>query len=70
MVKKGFVLSVNDPEPKEYIVIDRLDDFAHGEGGWLLAEKGSPLECWRVNDKYLEIQIQRGVIEIVKQNED
>jgi hypothetical protein len=77
MVKKGTVisLSVNSDEPEEYIVTKRLDDIGHGEGGWLCVEmeaffqKGAsnvtPFDCWRITDRYLETQIQRGVIKII-----
>ncbi len=77
MVKKGTVisLSVNSDEPKEYIVTERLDELGHGEGGWLCVEmeaffqKGSSnvtlFDCWRITDRYLETQIQRGVIKII-----
>jgi hypothetical protein len=77
LVEKGTIISVliNPDEPKEYMVSERLDDFGHGDGGWLcvdlnvLSEQGadsiSPFDCWRVTDKYLEMQIQRGVIQII-----
>ena len=78
MVQIGTVisLSVNSDEPEEYVVTERLDDLGHGEGGWLcvemeaLFEKGinniSAFDCWRITDRYLEIQLQRGVIRIVE----
>lgn len=78
MVQIGTVisLSVNSDEPEEYMVTERLDDLGRGEGGWLcvemeaLFEKGSDnisaFDCWRITDKYLEAQIQRGVIRIVE----
>lgn len=78
MVQIGTVisLSVNSDEPEEYMVTERLDDLGHGEGGWLcvemeaLFEKGSDnisaFDCWRITDRYLEMQIQRGVIRIVE----
>jgi hypothetical protein len=77
MVKKGTVisLSVNSDEPEEYIVTERLNDIGHGEGGWLCVEmeaffqKGAnnvtPFDCWRITDRYLETQLQRGVIKII-----
>ena len=77
MVQIGTVisLSVNSDEPEEYMVTERLDDLGHGEGGWLcvdmeaLFEKGinniSAFDCWRITDRYLETQLQRGVIRIV-----
>ena len=78
MVQKGTVisLSVNSDEPEEYMVTERLEDLGHGEGGWLcvemeaLFEKGADsitaFDCWRITDKYLETQLQRGVIRIVE----
>ena len=78
MVEKGMVisLSVNSDEPEEYMVYERLVDLGHGEGGWLcvemeaLFEKGADsitaFDCWRITDKYLETQLQRGVIRIVE----
>ena len=76
MVKKGNVisLSVSADSTKQYVIADRLDDIGHGEGGWLciemdaLVEKGTDnvdtFDCWRITDRYLEMQIQRGVITI------
>jgi hypothetical protein len=76
MVKKGNVisLSVSADSTKQYVIADRLDDIGHGEGGWLciemdaLVEKGTnnvdAFDCWRITDRYLEMQIQRGVITI------
>jgi hypothetical protein len=78
MVKKGTVisLSVNSDEPEEYIVTERLDELGHGEGGWLCVEmeaffqKGAsnvtPFDCWRITDRYLEMQMERGIIRIVE----
>lgn len=78
MVEKGNVisLSVNSDEPEEYVVAERIDDMGHGESGWLciemeaLFQKGTsnvtPFDCWRITDKYLEVQMQRGVIKIVE----
>lgn len=76
MVKKGNVilLSESADSTKQYVIADRLDDLGHGEGGWLcvemdaLVKKGSDnidsFDCWRITDRYLEMQIQRGVITI------
>lgn len=76
MIKKGNVisLSVSADSTKQYVIADRLDDIGQGEGGWLciemgaLAEKGvdniDTFDCWRITDRYLEMQIQRGVITI------
>jgi hypothetical protein len=78
MVEKGMVisLSMESDEIKNYLIAKRVEDFSNGEGGWLcidtdaIAEKGvdniSAMDCWRVSDKYLEVQIQRGVIQIAK----
>lgn len=78
MVAKGNVisLSVNSDEPEEYMVYERLDDLGHGEGGWLCIEmealftKGAnsitPFDCWRITDRYLEMQMKRGIIRIVE----
>jgi hypothetical protein len=76
MIQKGNVisLSVSADSTKQYVIADRLDDLGHGEGGWLciemdaLVEKGTDnidaFDCWRITDRYLEMQIQRGVITI------
>lgn len=76
MIQKGNVilLSESADSTKQYVIADRLDDLGHGEGGWLcvemdaLVEKGidnvDAFDCWRITDRYLEIQIQRGVITI------
>lgn len=76
MIQKGNVisLSVSADSTKQYVIADRLDDLGRGEGGWLciemdaLAEKGTDnidaFDCWRITDRYLEMQIQRGVITI------
>lgn len=81
MIKQGTIFSVQfDPldEPVEHIVVERLEDIGRGDGGWLcvpvveavevLTAGGeiSPFDCWRVTDKYMEAQIQRGVIKIVE----
>lgn len=77
MIQKGvvFLLSDGSNEPREYEILCRENEFAHGEGGWicadrkLLSEKGvdelSSLDVWRVSDRYLEIQMKRGVIKII-----
>ena len=76
MVEKGniIMMSVNSDEPEVYVVTERIDDMGHGESGWLcveidaLSQKGAsnvtPFDCWRITDKYLETQLQRGVIRI------
>lgn len=82
MIEKGNVISVSESDTdstKHYMIAERLTDIGRqeDEGGWLcvemdaLAEKGidniSAFDCWRVTDRYLDMQIQRGVITIVKQ---
>jgi len=76
MIQKGNVISLSESadSTKQYVIADRLDDIGHGEGGWLcvemdaLVKKGSDnidsFDCWRITDRYLEMQIQRGVITI------
>ena len=77
MIKKGTIFSLTvGSKDIHYIVVDRLDDIGRGDGGWLCVEKiavdkngienNSPFDCWRVTDKYMEAQIQRGVIKIVE----
>ena len=78
MVEKGTVisLSVNSDEPEEYVVTERINDIGHGESGWLCIEmealfkKGAsnvtPFDCWRITDRYLEMQMKRGIIRIVE----
>ena len=77
MIQKGVVFLLSDSigETKEYEILCRDDGFELGEGGWncaetkTLSEKGidklSPFDVWRVSDRYLEIQMKRGVIKIV-----
>lgn len=74
MIQKGIVISISDSN-KQYLVAERLDEIEQGKGGWLCVEKHAfeekgidninAFDCWRVTDKYLEIQIQRGLITIV-----
>lgn len=77
MIKKGTIFSLSiDNNTIDYVVVDRLDNMGGGDGGWLCGEKIavdkngieniSPFDCWRVTDKYIEAQIQRGVIKNVK----
>lgn len=78
MIQKGVVFLLSDGinENKEYEILCRDSEFAHGEGGWFcaetktLSEKGidklSPFDVWRVSDRYLEIQMKRGVIKIIE----
>lgn len=77
MIKKGTIFSLSiDNNQINYVVVDRLDNIGGGDGGWLCVEKIavdengidsiSPFDCWRVTDKYMEAQIQRGVIKIVE----
>lgn len=80
MVEKGTVISllVNPDEPKNYMILERMEELGKGQGGWIcvemdaLAEKGvdniTPFDCWRITDKYLDMQIQRGIIKIVEPN--
>jgi hypothetical protein len=70
-MKKGDVIKKCS---ERYILTERIEDFGHGEGGWVcvdmntINEKGrdniTAFDCWRVTDKYLEFQIQRGVITV------
>jgi hypothetical protein len=78
MIQKGvvFLLSDSTNENKEYEILCRDNGFENGEGGWIcaetktLSEKGidklSPFDIWRVSDRYLEIQMKRGVIKIIE----
>ena len=77
MIKKGTIFSLTvESKDIHYIVVDRLEDIGRGDGGLLCVEKNavdkngieniSPFDCWRVTDKYMEAQIQRGVIKIVE----
>ncbi len=77
MIQKGTIFSLTvDSKDIHYIVVNRLEDIGRGDGGWLCVEKIavdkngieniSPFDCWRVTDKYMEAQIQRGVIKIVE----
>ena len=77
MIKKGTIFSLSiDNNQIDYVVVDRLDNMGGGDGGWLCGGKNavdkngieniSPFDYWRVTDKYIEAQIQRGVIKIVK----
>lgn len=81
MIKKGTIFSVQfnpSDEPIEYIVVERLEYIGRVDGGWLCAPVAkavdvstsggeiSPFDCWRVTDKYMEAQIQSGVIKIVE----
>lgn len=79
MIEKGNVISVTESDStKQYMIAERLTDIGRqeDEGGWLcvemdaLSEKGidniSAFDCWRITDRYLAAQMQRGVITIVK----
>lgn len=77
MIKEGVIISLStSDEIKNYLIANRLENFARGEGGWLcidtdaIAEKGadniSAMDCWRVSDRYLEAQMKQGVIKIVE----
>jgi hypothetical protein len=87
MIALGDVISVTESDStKQYMIAERLTDIGRqeDEGGWLciemgaLTEKGidniSAFDCWRITDRYLAVQLERGVITIPKfkltQNED
>lgn len=64
-MKKGDIIKTCS---ERYILTERIEDFGHGEGGWVCVDMSkdrdniTAFDCWRVTDKYLEFQIQRGVI--------
>lgn len=69
MIQKGNIISLSDSN-KQYEIVDRLEDIGKGEGGWLCVDTDAldsitPFDYWRITDRYLEIQLQRGVITIV-----
>lgn len=77
MVKLGDVISVTESDStKQYKIAERLTDIGRqeDEGGWLciemdaITEKGidniTAFDCWRITDRYLAVQIQRGLITI------
>lgn len=79
MVKLGDVISVTESDStKQYMIAERLIDIGRqeDEGGWLcidmdaLSKKGidniDAFDCWRVTDRYLAVQMERGVITIPK----
>ena len=89
MIKLGDVISVTESDTdstKQYMIAERLTDIGRqeDESGWLciemgaLTEKGidniTAFDCWRITDRYLAVQMERGVITIPKfkltQNED
>ena len=89
MIKLGDVISVTESDTdstKQYMIAERLTEIGRqeDEGGWLciemgaLTEKGidniAAFDCWRITDRYLAVQMERGVITIPKfkltQNED
>lgn len=78
MIKLNDVISVTESDStKQYMIAERLTDIGQqeDESGWLciemgaLTEKGidniTTFDCWRITDRYLAVQIQRGVITIV-----
>ena len=82
-LEKGTIISVinKTSDPETYMLTERVTNLGYGNGsGWVcidmnaLIEKGSEnisgFDCWKISDSYLEMQIQRGVIKIVEQNED
>lgn len=66
-MKKGDIIKTRS---ERYILTERIEDFGHGEGGWVCVDMSkdrdniTTFDCWRVTDKYLEFQIQRGVITV------
>jgi hypothetical protein len=78
MIKKGtiFTLSDDSNEQSRHLVLERKDDIGQGEGGWvcisldIFLTKGvsniTPFDCWRITDKYLEIQMKKGVIKLIE----
>lgn len=71
MLKKGIIILTEDNS--RYEIVERLDDLANGEGGWLCINTSamnntetSPYNYWRVTDKYLNMQIMRGAIKILE----
>lgn len=78
IIEKGVIFSISDKSDKQekYIVVERIEDIGGQGGGWIcfnwdaVLEKGSEnisaFDCWRVTDRYLEIQLQRGVIKLVE----
>lgn len=79
MVKQGTIILLTDSS-KKYRVEKKLDDFGHGEGGWLCVDMDtnteneidsiSPFDCWRVTDKFLDVQIKRGLIKIISDSDE
>lgn len=70
-MQKGTIIITEDNT--KYEVIEYLDDFSNGDGGWLCINTSaineseiSPYDYWRVSDKYLKIQIMRGAIRILE----
>ena len=61
-----------------YLISKRLDNIGQGQGGWLcidmnsINEKGienvSPFDYWRITDRYLDVQMQRGEIKMKNEN--
>lgn len=76
MVKIGDVIAMSSDPDEKYLIAKRIDDFGHGEKGWMcintdaILEKGtdniSAFDCWRFTDHYLEIQMERGAIVLTK----
>lgn len=78
MIALGDIISVTESDStKQYMIAERLTDIGQqeDEGGWLciemdaLTKKGidniSAFDCWRITDRYLAVQMERGVITIV-----
>ena len=77
MVEVGDVLSVESgDEPENYLVVERIEKMARNESGWKCIdistdtrkEIDSNSECnhWRVTDRYLQMQLERGIIKVIK----
>lgn len=67
MLKKGMIIYTEDSE--KYTLAERIEKFSNGESGWICVKKTdsdniSPYDRWRVTDRYLEMQIQRGKIKV------
>lgn len=79
MIELGDVISVTESDStKQYMIAERLTEIGRqeDEGGWLciemdaLTKKGidniTAFDCWRITDRYLAVQMERGVITIPK----
>lgn len=79
MIKLRDVISVTESDStKQYMIAERLTEIGQqeDESGWLciemdaLTKKGidniTAFDCWRITDRYLAVQMERGVITIPK----